>query len=420
MTPPFRLLVFVSAVALVAAACSTGGEEPSPTSTTGPAAGTAAAPSTTPPSTAPPTPTTADPSTFELPGRLAQVTGSWLTDFTIATIDLTELKVGIPASDPRDAIPPIDEPNFEPVGESSWLAEREPGAFVEVDGIAKFYPLSIMTRHEIVNDTFGDRPIAVTFCPLCNTALAFDPVVDGQRLRLGVSGLLRKSDLVMWDDVTQSLWQQITGEAIVGAMAGRRLTPVSTAIVSWGDFVENHPDGLVMSQDQGFGIPYGINPYVGYSGQSRPYGAFFDGDVDPRFPAMERVVGLNLSGNEKAYPFSLLAETRVANDVVGGIPIVVFWGAPDTADALDAGSIRDSQGIGTGIAFFATVDGQTLTFIALGADRWQDEQTGSTWNLLGKAVDGPLAGSQLEIAPHRNEFWFAWQGFFPDAPVWNG
>ncbi len=403
-------VTLLAVLALVAAACGVASTT-TETSTTEPASA---------PTTAPATPTTADPESFELPPALAGVTGAWLTDFTIATIDLDELKVGIPASDPRDLIRPIDEPRFEPVADSSWLADREPGAFVEVDGVAKFYPLSILTRHEIVNDTFADRPIAVTFCPLCNTALAFDPVVDGQTLRFGVSGLLRKSDLVMWDDVTQSLWQQITGEAIVGTMAGRRLSPVSTAIVSWGDFAANNPDGLVMSEDQGFGIPYGANPYVGYSRQGAPYRPFFDEDVDPRYPAMERVVGVNVDGAQKAYPFSLLAEARVVNDVVGDTPIVVFWGAPDTADALDAGSIRDSQAIGTGIAFLATVEGRNLTFEALDGDRWRDAETGTTWTLLGVAVDGPLTGSRLQIASHRNEFWFAWQGFFPDAPVWEG
>ncbi len=354
----------------------------------------------------------------ELPSRLVTVTSEWETNFDVSTIDLEELKVGIRAIDPRDLIPPIDDPVFEAVGGSDWLDDREPGAVVEVGGSARFYPLSIMTRHEIVNDDFDGTPVVVTYCPLCNTALAFDPVVDGTTLRFGVSGLLRQSDLVMWDDATESLWQQITGESIVGDLAGSRLEPVPSAILSWADFRERHSDGLVMAAEQGFGIPYGANPYVGYSSSAGPIGSFFDGEVDDRYPALSRVVGVGIEQEDVAYPFHLIEAAGAINDQVDGEPIVVIWGAPETADALDASSIANGRSVGTGVAYLSTVDGDTLTFAAIGDDRFVDEETGTTWTLLGDAIEGPLAGSRLQLAPHRNEFWFAFQAFFPDARVW--
>ncbi len=402
------LLVLV----LVTAACST------PTGAPG---------TTTPSASTPDSSASRDASTTtaetpaELPAHLAAVTGRWSTDFTNASIDLEELLVGIPAADPRDLIPPLDDPRFDDItGGDAWLEDQEPGILVEVDGEARFYPLAILTRHEIVNDRFGDQPVVITYCPLCNTAVAFDPTIDGVTLRFGVSGLLRNSDLVMWDDHTQSLWQQVTGEAIVGTLTGTRLATVGSAIVRWADFRAGHPDGEVLSQDTGFSIAYGANPYVGYSTRTQPYSTFFRSDIDDRFPALERVVGVSIGDDHKAYPFSLLAETRAVNDSLGGLPIAVLWGAPDTSDALDSFDVALGAGIGTGVAYFSTVAGEALEFEPIDDDTFRDSNTGSTWTLLGHAIDGPLKGSRLQLAPHRNEFWFAWQAFFTGAEVWEG
>ncbi len=396
-------------IALAATACG-GNEVAETTNGSNPVATTA------PVDPAPTTPSTGF-DNQEIPSQLESVTAAWETDFSKAVVDLDELLVGIPIADPRDAIPPIDSPAFKSVGESEWISDREPGVLIEIEGDARFYPLSIMTRHEIVNDEVGGIPVAVTYCPLCNTAVAFDRRFNGAVLRLGVSGLLRNSDLVMWDGDTQSLWQQVTGEAIVGTQAGQRLTPIPTAIVSWGDFAANHGDGSALSDDQGFGIPYGRNPYEFYSSRSSPF-AFFDGEIDPRFPALERVVGLTIGETSKAYGFPDLQEARVVNDVVDGEPIVVLWGSPDTADGLDASTIAEARPVGTGIAYSSVVDGATLTFEPDGNDQFRDTETGTTWNILGVAIAGDLAGQRLDLVTHRNEFWFAWHAFFPEAEVW--
>ena len=360
-----------------------------------------------------------DDSQVTIPIHLESMAAIWETDFSNSIIDLEELLVGIPLSDPRDAIPPIDNPQFEAVSESDWIQGQEPGVLIEIEEDARFYPLSVMTRHEIVNDEVGGIPVAVTYCPLCNTALVFDRRFEGETLRLGVSGLLRNSDLVMWDDVTQTLWQQVTGEAIVGKHAGKSLTPLASAIVRWADFRDTHPDGQALSSDQGFGLVYGSNPYEFYSSRSRPYN-FYSGEIDDRFPALERVVGISVNGIDKAYPFSLINKVRVVHDNLAGQELVVFWGASDTADALDSGLIADAIGIGTGIVYNPFVDGKRLTFVASGDTEFVDNETGTTWSILGKATSGELAGEELELLPHGNEFWFAWQAFFPDAEVWTG
>lgn len=353
-----------------------------------------------------------------IPSQLQPMAEIWTTDFSNTVIDLDELRVGIPVSDPRDRIPPIDEPNFDTVDNTDWIEDREPGVLIEINGDARFYPLSVMTRHEIVNDEVGDVPVAVTYCPLCNTAVTFDRRFQGDVLRLGVSGLLRNSDLVMWDLQSQTLWQQVTGRAIVGEHAGESLIPIASAIVRWEDFEANHPDGMALTQDQGFGTTYGRNPYTQYSSSASPF--LFDGELDDRYPALSRVVGVTAGGVDKAYPFSALEEERVANDEVGGEPVVVFWGAEETADALDTSVIAEAEGIGTGIAYDPVVDGRRLTFEAAGDTEFVDNETGTTWTILGRAIEGELAGTELELVQHRNEFWFAWSAFFPDADVWAG
>lgn len=353
----------------------------------------------------------------DLDPDVAQAVAPWPTDWSRRTVNIGEFGLGIPRVDPRDIIPPIDLPKFEPITSATWLDDRQPGALVQFNDEVRFYPLAILTRHEIVNDRFGDLPVVVTFCPLCNTAVSFDARVDGQALRFGVSGLLRKSDLVMWDESTTSLWQQITGEGVVGEFAGAQLELIPTSIVSYGDAVETFPEALSLSRDTGFGIEYGTNSYAGYSSSATPF--LFDEEPDPRFPALSRVVGVSLNDNDKSYPFSVISTELAVNDEVGGTPIVILWGG-DTADALDARQIADSQSIGTGIAFSREVAGQVLTFSHLSDDLFTDAETQTTWTLLGKAIEGPLEGEQLEVVQHRNEFWFAWAGFFPDAPVYAG
>ncbi len=357
-----------------------------------------------------------DPSAAEnLPSTLSGL--DWPTDWGRRTVeDWEEFLAGLGGSDPRDGIPPIDTPVFETVAlASQWLGPREPGALVTVDGESRFYPLSILTRHEIVNDAFGDVPVAVTFCPLCNTALAFDRRVDGETLRFGVSGLLRNSDLVMWDESTTSLWQQITGEAVVGQYAGTELAILPTSIVSFSQFAENFPEGRSLAAESAFGRQsYGVNPYVGYSSSQRPF--LFNGDVDERLPALARVIGVDTQDGARAYSFAAAQESGVINDAIGDTPVVIFAGG-ETADALDQQVIGISEAIGTGLALDPVVEGETLTFTP-GSEpgTFTDEQTGSTWSIVGLATEGPLAGTQLGTVVHRNEFWFAWQAFFgPDT-----
>jgi hypothetical protein len=193
---------------------------------------------------------------------LRRATGSWNTNWNKHTINYSELLSGGP---PRDGIPSIDDPTFVSPGEAAeWLADNEPVIALEIDGDARAYPLQILTWHEIVNDTVGGVPVIVTFCPLCNSALTFDRRLGGEVYEFGTSGLLRNSDLVMYDRTSESLWQQLTGEAIVGDLVGETLDFLPSSLVGFGDFRETFPEGIVLSKDTGFGRNYGRNPYAGY------------------------------------------------------------------------------------------------------------------------------------------------------------
>lgn len=409
-----RPLVLVLPAVLLAASCSAGTP-----STTGPPGSLPGSSGESVASTAAPGPDVevVSDDASPLPEHLAHLADAWPTDWARRTIDLGELVPGLGGPDPRDLIPPIDTPVFERVPVVEWLDEHEPGVVVVVGEDARFYPLSVLVRHEIVNDRVSGVPVAVTYCPLCNTAVVFDRRIDGEVVRLGVSGLLRNSDLVMWDAGTTSLWQQVTGEAVVGFHAGRQLVMLGSRIMSYGVFATSNPRGLALGPDQGMGPVYGPNPYVGYTSRTAPYPMFAEVE-DDRLPSLERVVGVDEGGEVRGYPFSVLREERVVNDVVGGVPVVVVWGAPETADPLDAASVPAGDGVGTGVAYRSTVDGTPLTFEpGGGVGVFTDTETGSEWNLSGEAISGPLEGAHLDVALHRNEFFFAFVAFFPDADL---
>jgi hypothetical protein len=342
-------------------------------------------------------------------------TFGWETDFTRHTVPYDEITRGGPS---KDGIPPIDEPKFVGFAEADeFLDPGEPVTLVVVNGDARAYPLQILIWHEIVNDVVGGEPAVVTFCPLCNSALAFRRTFEGEVLDFGTSGNLRFSDLVMYDRLTETWWQQIGGDGIVGTFAGRSLDPIPASIVSYEDFKASFPQGKVLSRDTGFARSYGINPYSGYDEiGSSPF--LFRGPSDGRLPAVERVVTVELAGEVVAYPFSVLDDERVVNDEVGGQLVAVFF-KPGTKSALDSLFIADAKDVGAGVVFSREIDGQVLTFERDG-DQFRDEETKSTWDITGKAIGGSLAGKQLEPVVHGNHFWFAWAVFQPDTRIYQG
>jgi hypothetical protein len=338
----------------------------------------------------------------------------WRTDFTRHSVPLEEIVSGGP---PRDGIPAIDHPRFENVREANrWLGDRDPVMVVEHGGEVRAYPLAILIWHEIVNDVVGGLPVAVTFCPLCNTALVFDRRVGGRVLDFGTTGRLRHSDLVMYDRQSESWWQQATGDAIVGERTGAKLRLVPQTTLAWRTARQTFPGLRVLSRDTGHRRDYGRNPYVGYDDRSNsPIREFFRRDTDPRLPAMERVVAVDV-GDGWAAPFGTLSEVRVASVTAGGVPLAVFW-QEGAASALDRSDISSGRDVGQTAVFDRRVAGRVLTFRATPGG-FEDRETGSRWDMAGRAVSGPLRGQRLTAVPHGNHFWFAWVVFRPGTEVW--
>ncbi len=255
------------------------------------------------------------------------------TDFSKSSIDFSEIKSGGPA---RDGIPAIDAPSFIPAGADETLSDREPVITVELAGEARAYPIRYLMWHEIVNDVIKNRPVTVTFCPLCNSAIVFSGTLGERRLTFGVSGLLRNSDMIMYDRQTESWWQQFTGEAVLGELTGATLTALPTVMESWAAFKRAHPEGKVMTRPTGHYRRYGANPYKGYDGLKKPF--LYNGPPPPHgVPALARVVRVG----DRAWPLERLR--RAGEIVEAGVRLT--WRAGQ-ASALDAGVIAEGREVG--------------------------------------------------------------------------
>jgi hypothetical protein len=321
----------------------------------------------------------------------------------------------VPGGPPPDGIPPIDRPRFERAGEVDWLADDEPVLAPAIGEPARAYPVQILIWHEIVNDTVDGRPVSITYCPLCNSPLGFDRRLGERVLTFGTSGRLYLSDLVMYDRQTESLWSQIEGRAIAGALAGAELDRVPVQTVTWAQWRRANPDGWVLSRDTGVDRDYGRNPYTGYDDpRTQPF--LFDGEPDSRLPAKERVAALGGDADPVAVPLTALTEAGVLELDVSGRPVVV-WAAAGLRSALDTTRLPDGRAIGATGAFDPVLDGRRLHFRRDGADRFVDTETGSTWDVLGAAVAGPLAGARLTPVDHLDTFWFAWAAFHPTSRI---
>jgi len=254
------------------------------------------------------------------------------TDFSRHTIDYAEILSGGP---PKDGIPAIDNPQFEPIHGSQDIPATEPVIVLSHGGETKVYPLRIMMWHEIVNDEIGGQPVAVTYCPLCNAAIVFDARLGGQILTFGTTGKLRNSDLVMYDRQTQSWWQQFSGDAIVGRLTGQSLTVLPARIDSFARAKSRHPDAQILVPNAGMSRQYGSNPYVGYDTANRPI--LFVGDLPEGLNPMMRVIVVD----GKAWTLELLRKKKsiVYQD------LVLRWVAGQNS-ALDTHTIAKGRDVG--------------------------------------------------------------------------
>jgi hypothetical protein len=262
---------------------------------------------------------------------------------------------------PRDGIPSIDNPSFISVKETTFLSVNDRVLGLTFNGVTKAYAINILNYHELVNDEFNGHPVVVSFCPLCGTGMAFDALMNDKTLEFGVSGLLYNSDLLMYDRQSDSLWSQIEGKAVSGPAKGVTLERLPVEHTSWGDWVSRHPNSLVLSNKTGYKRDYQGSPYPGYNKSEGTY--FPVSNADKRYHPKEVIVGLEVGGKMKAYPFIELAKGK--------------------------GILKDS------------FEGQVFTI-----------------EYDASARSAKVKNDQGELIPSLTVFWFAWVAFHPETLVY--
>ncbi len=279
-------------------------------------------------------------------------------DLSNSSIPVEDIKSGGP---PKDGIPAIDNPKFLSAAKAK-LDDKTRILGVFEKGIAKAYPIPILNYHEIVNDYFNDLPVVITYCPLCGSGIAFDARVNNTPKTFGVSGLLYNSDVLLYDRQTESLWSQLKYQAITGELKREQLTVLNTANTTWKSWKDKHPKTLVLSKDTGFNRDYSLNPYPNYEESPQLY--FPVNNINDLFPPKEMVIGLELNGRTKAYPFSELKKLK--------------------------GKVLED-----------TFAGQTLKI---------------KYNTQAKSAE--IMDAQGNLLPAITNFWFAWYAFNPDTEVY--
>ncbi len=327
-----------------------------------------------------------------------------------------DLTCNLPESDfffagaARDGIPAIAFPDFVPGRNADFLDADERVLGVVLHGKARAYPLSIIWWHEIVNDFIDQEPVAITYCPLTGSGIAFNPTVEGKFRVLGVSGLLYENNLTMFDRETETLWNQMLLGGVCGPDRGTSLERIPVVEATWGYWKTLHPNTTIITTDTGWNMPYGIYPYGNYAQINNPTTLFPSSAYNPVRPPKELVLGVHHGTDAAAYPFGVLedmGETVALNESVGDRPLLITFKAFDF----------------TAMAFNRVVDGQELTFTVVDsiAVQYRDAETGSTWSRSGEALDGPLEGAQLTLYEDAYAvYWFAWSIFYPATELFEG
>jgi hypothetical protein len=324
---------------------------------------------------------------------------------------------------PWDSILAIDEPVFQTAEEASqYLSPDERVIGLVINGDARAYPIPVLSVHEVVNDIVGGESVAITWCPLCYTALVFSRQVNGltEPVTFGVSGKLLYDTLVMFDRQTESLWSQLYGAAVDGPMAGARLAFFPSVFTEWEAWLQQHPETLVL--DKGATCAqfqcgtYSTNPRGSY--HVDPYASYYSrpeqGVVNHQIPReaegnsggpKKRVLGIRVAGRARAYPYEALRARPVINDEIDGLPVLI-WFDPETQ---------------TGTAFLRTTGEIVLSFTSdvVNPGIIIDGESGSRWDATsGSAVDGPMKGNQLPSIVTTSAFEIGWYDYFPNSETY--
>ena len=292
----------------------------------------------------------------------------------------------------QDRIPPLDNPEYVGADEVDYLHPNDLLLGYSPGEEHYAYPFRILNFHEFVNDELDSIPVLISYCPLCRSGIVFNRRLDGQTLSFGNTSALYENNAVAYDRETGSYWFQVAGEAIVGPLTGKRLKPLPSVTTTWEEWKSLHPDTLVLSTNTGYNRPYSRDRFAGFENRVNRGRFFFpisEAALDPRLPLGSHVLVVMVQSGVKAYPLDDLGDAAV-NDVIGGEMVMILSKASGPS----------------GAAYLSELRGRSLTF-RLQEGRYIDEETGSTWNLAGRAVAGELEGENLKPVPTLFAFWFS-------------
>ncbi len=301
-----------------------------------------------------------------------------------------------------DGIPPLESPrHVRPEAAADWIDGSDLVAGAEINGDARAYPFRIIAWHEMVNDTIGGIPVSLAYCTLCGSAILYDGRVGGEVYRFGTSGLLYRSNKLMYDRNTRTLWNQFSGKPAWGALVGQsiRLDVFPVVVTSWADWYAQHPDTTVLDINTGFIRNYGSGvAYREYF--NSPDTWFHVPEQDGRLAAKDDVFAVRVGESLTAYPIELLAERVLVSDEVGGRSIVVVA----TADG------EGGRAYEAGVVEFASADplAGTLT-----------DAEGNTWSISEDALVGPEGATLPRVGGH-NAYWFAIANLTEGGRLWEG
>ncbi|MFQ5780648.1 MAG: DUF3179 domain-containing protein [Nitrospiria bacterium] len=302
----------------------------------------------------------------------------------------------------RDAIPPLTHPKYGSAKEGDWLTPDDLVIGYADGDEATAYPIKILNFHEIVNEEVDGRPILISYCPLCRSGIVYSRALEGKVLTFGNTSALYESDMVMYDHQTGSYWHQVGGVAIVGKLSGKRLTVLPSIMATWSEWRALHPDTRILSRKTGHPRSYMRDPFARYpAGLNKGRFAFpvSKKGRDKRLHPADEVLAIEVGGVRRAYPLAKLGDA-IVRDRLGDTKLVVF-------------SRKDGP---AGAAYIPKADDRDLSF-EFKKGRFIDKETGSIWNLAGRAVQGPLKGRTLRPVPSRFAFWFAIAATYPDIEV---
>ncbi|MEX0647468.1 MAG: DUF3179 domain-containing protein [Balneolaceae bacterium] len=304
----------------------------------------------------------------------------------------------------RDAIPEISNPNFSPVHEVDFLEPDELIIGIKIGSEIRAYPHRVMNYHEIVNDRIEDVSVAITFCPLTGSALAWDRVIDGEETTFGVSGLIFRNNLIAYDRATNNHWSQMKATSVKGTLREEHPDSYHLIEMTWESWKEAFPESKVLNTRTGFSRNYGFYPYGrNYSSDNNNI-LFPVNKEDDRLEKKALAHGIFYNSSLHVFPVDYFPEEiGLIQQKLGGQDVVI---AGSSKHELVVSFSRVLKG-GTELHFQNT----TEKFPAL-----MEDEEGNVWNVFGECISGPREGERLDHVPSYNAYWFAWVDFFGSGP----